>query len=214
VDFIQSMSKKEDFFIKIVLVGDANVGKTNLIKRFTLNEFDHSARSTVGLDSQFINITFGGKTAKVAIWDTAGMECHGANTQLHYRGTNGVIIVYDITDRKSYNHVTKWLDDVRKSCDNSDVIIMLVGNKHDMRHVRCVETEEAEVFAAENQVLFLETSACDGTNVKLAFNTVIENTIQARTMQEMNEQLPRNHPGNHVRLKHNTTKKKRGCCKT
>ena len=123
-----------------------------------------------------------------------------------------MIIVYDITDRKSYNHVTKWLDDVRKSCDNSDVIIMLVGNKHDMRHIRCVETEEAKAFANANHVLFVETSARDCTNVKLAFNTVIENTIQARTMQEMNEKLPRS-AGN-VRLKQSTNKKKMGCCKT
>lgn len=202
------MSKKEDFFIKIVLVGDANVGKTNLIKRYALNEFDERALSTIGMDSQFVTGRYVGKTAKVAIWDTAGMECYSANTQLHYRGAAGVMVVYDITDSRTFDHVEKWLKDIRKSCDDDDVIVMLVANKRDLKHVRCVETDEGKRFADENQLLFYETSACDATNVRKAFETVIEHAVQVKKLQEMNDKITGN-----VRLKKTGPKKKRGCCK-
>ena len=116
------------------------------------------------------------------------------------------MIVYDITDKRTFEHVEKWLEDIKKTCDIDHLIIMLVGNKKDLKHIRCVETEDAQLFAEKNKLLYLETSACDSTNVKLAFETLIKSAVEVKTLQEMNDKLLGN-----VRLK--SIQKKKGCCK-
>jgi len=108
------------------------------------------------------------KTIKAQIWDTAGQERYRAITSAYYRGAVGALLVYDISKHQTYENVTRWLKELRDHAD-TNIVIMLVGNKSDLRHLRAVPTEEAKEFASQNGLSFIETSALDASNVELAF---------------------------------------------
>jgi Ras-related protein Rab-11A len=127
------------------------------------------------------------KTIKAQIWDTAGQERYRAITSAYYRGAVGALLVYDISKHQTYENVTRWLKELRDHAD-SNIVIMLVGNKSDLRHLRAVPTEEAKQFASmyegcrdrvlltstgENNLSFIETSALDASNVELAFQNIL-----------------------------------------
>lgn len=112
------------------------------------------------------------KTIKAQIWDTAGQERYRAITSAYYRGAVGALLMYDISKQESYESVARWLTELREHAD-SQIVIMLVGNKCDLKHLRAIPTEEAKNFAAENKLLFIETSALDATNVELAFQNIL-----------------------------------------
>jgi len=112
------------------------------------------------------------KTIKAQIWDTAGQERYRAITSAYYRGAVGALLVYDISKRQTYENVQRWLKELRDHAD-SNIVIMLVGNKSDLKHLRAVPTEEAKAFASENNLSFIETSALDASNVELAFQNIL-----------------------------------------
>ena len=112
------------------------------------------------------------KTIKAQIWDTAGQERYRAITSAYYRGAVGALLMYDISKGDSYENVSRWLTELREHAD-PQIVIMLVGNKSDLKHLRAVPTEEAKAFAAENNLLFIETSALDASNVELAFQNIL-----------------------------------------
>ncbi|KAF8894786.1 ras family-domain-containing protein [Infundibulicybe gibba] len=161
-----------DYLFKVVFMGDSGVGKSNLLSRFTRNEFNLESRSTIGVEFATRNLEVDGKIIKAQIWDTAGQERYRAITSAYYRGAVGVILVYDITKRASYENVTRWLKEIREHAD-SNIVILLVGNKSDLKHMRAVPTDEAKAFAAENSMSFVETSALDASNVEVALETII-----------------------------------------
>ncbi|KAM7194103.1 putative GTP-binding protein Drab11 [Rhypophila sp. PSN 637] len=158
--------------LRLVLIGDSGVGKSNLLSRFTRNEFNLDSKSTIGVEFATRSIQVDSKTIKAQIWDTAGQERYRAITSAYYRGAVGALLVYDISKHQTYENVTRWLKELRDHAD-VNIVIMLVGNKSDLRHLRAVPTEEAKNFASENHLSFIETSALDATNVELAFQNIL-----------------------------------------
>jgi len=153
---------------KLLLIGDSGVGKSCLLLRFADDTYTESYISTIGVDFKIRTIDLDGKTVKLQIWDTAGQERFRTITSSYYRGAHGIIIVYDISDRESFDNVKQWLSEIdRYACEN--VNKLLVGNKCDMDSKRQVDFEEAKAFADERGIPFLETSAKDSTNVEKAF---------------------------------------------
>ncbi|KAG0707901.1 GTPase [Suillus ampliporus] len=143
----------------------------NVLSRFTRNEFNLESKSTIGVEFATCSINVDAKTVKAQIWDTAGQERYRATTPAYYRGVVGALLVYDITKHATYVNVTRWLKELRDHTD-SNIVIMLVGNKSDLKHLRAVPTE-AKSFATENELSFIETSALDASNVESAFQTIL-----------------------------------------
>lgn len=174
----------------MVLIGDSGVGKSNLLSRFTRNEFNLDSKSTIGVEFATRSIQVDAKTIKAQIWDTAGQERYRAITSAYYRGAVGALLVYDISKHQTYENVQRWLKELRDHAD-ANIVIMLVGNKSDLRHLRAVPTEEAKQFASksaesihlpgrewltvqgDNNLSFIETSALDASNVELAFQNIL-----------------------------------------
>jgi len=148
-----------DYLFKVVLIGDSGVGKSNLLTRFTRDEFKADSKSTIGVEFATQQIRCDNKIIKAQIWDTAGQERYRAITSAYYRGAVGALLVYDITKAATFESVkTMWLEELKQNADDS-IIIMLVGNKKDLGHIRTVSTEEGRNFAEKNQLSFIETSA-------------------------------------------------------
>lgn len=168
-------TKKEDeydYLFKVVLIGDSGVGKSNLLARFTRNEFTLDAKATIGVEFATKSIQADGKTIKAQIWDTAGQERYRAITNAYYRGAVGALLVYDISKHATFESVERWLKELRDHADRK-IVIMLVGNKSDLRHLRAVQTEEAMAFAEAHNLAFIETSALDSTGVETAFHRIL-----------------------------------------
>lgn len=161
---------RAEYMFKIVIVGDSNVGKTGLLSRFTKDEFHADSKGTVGVEFATRQIEHDGKTIEAQVWDTAGQERYRAVTAAYYRNATGALIVYDVTNRDSFENCAKWLKELRTHADSS-IVAMLVGNKCDLKHKQAVDVEDAKDFAEDNNLAFIETSAYDATNVDLAFET-------------------------------------------
>jgi len=165
---------------KVVVTGDSGVGKTNIITRFTSNEFNLENKATIGVEFGHAEVTLRDHTkAKVQIWDTAGQERFRAITRGYYRGAVGALIVFDITKQSSFRNVDKWLQELKEHAD-ANVVIMLIGNKSDLRDQREVATAEAQKYSKKNQLLYIETSALDGENIKEAFQQAVEAIYERR----------------------------------
>ncbi|XP_076006496.1 ras-related protein Rab-25b [Genypterus blacodes] len=161
-----------NFVFKVVLIGESGVGKSNLLSRFTKNEFNHDSRTTIGVEFSTRTVQLQGFTIKAQIWDTAGLERYRAITSAYYRGAVGALLVYDITKHLTYESVERWLKELYDHAD-PHIVVMLVGNKTDLASERSVPTDEAKAFAEKKGILFLETSALESTNVEVAFNSVL-----------------------------------------
>ncbi|KAI9021102.1 small GTPase [Hyaloraphidium curvatum] len=213
------MSKADDeydFLFKIVLIGDSGVGKSNLLSRFTRNEFNLESKSTIGVEFATRSIQVDGKTIKAQIWDTAGQERYRAITSAYYRGAVGALLVYDIAKHNTYENVNRWLKELRDHAD-TNIRIMLVGNKSDLRHLRAVPTDEAKQFAAENDLLFIETSALDSSNVETAFQRILSEIYRIVSNKAMETQEHGVAPGGSQTVTITPTnvdagKAKSGCC--
>jgi len=161
-----------DYLFKVVLIGDSGVGKSNLLSRFTRNEFNLESKSTIGVEFATRSIQVDGKVVKAQIWDTAGQERFRAITSAYYRGAVGALLVYDISKKPTFENVGRWLKELKDHAD-SNIVIMLVGNKSDLQHLRAVATDEGAKFSAGNTLSFIETSALDATNVNEAFTRIL-----------------------------------------
>lgn len=178
------MSDEYDFLFKIVLTGDSGVGKSNILGRFTRNEFNLESKSTIGVEFATRTVNVDDKIIKAQIWDTAGQERYRAITSAYYRGAVGAMLMYDISKPETYENVNRWLSELREHAV-PQITIMLVGNKCDLKHLRAVATEEAQAFAEENKLLFIETSALDNTNVDLAFQRILTEIYRHQMEQNM-----------------------------
>ncbi|MFQ6630409.1 hypothetical protein Gotur_007688 [Gossypium turneri] len=175
-----------DYLFKIVLIGDSGVGKSNLLSRFTRNEFCLESKSTIGVEfatrTLQVNLPFlvassliffvEGRTVKAQIWDTAGQERYRAITSAYYRGALGALLVYDVTKPTTFENVSRWLKELRDHAD-SNIVIMLIGNKTDLKHLRAVSTEDGQSYAEKEGLSFIETSALEAINVEKAFQTIL-----------------------------------------
>eukprot|EP01040_Poterioochromonas_malhamensis_P007085 gene7085-7651_t len=161
-----------DYLYKVVVIGDSNVGKSNLLSRFTKNEFFFDTRPTIGVEFASKNVTMENKIIKAQIWDTAGQERFRAITEAYYRRAVGALLVYDITRKETFDHVEHWLEELYHHAGRNTVVI-LVGNKSDLEYKREVDTQLGKDYAEKNGLGFLETSALESRNVEEAFSFVI-----------------------------------------
>lgn len=176
-NFHGDFNQKIDYVFKIVLIGDSAVGKSQLLARFAKNQFSLDSKATIGVEFQTRTLVIDQKTIKAQIWDTAGQERYRAVTSAYYRGAVGAMLVYDITKRPTFDHVARWLEELRGHADKN-IVIMLVGNKSDLGHLRNVTSEDAKEFSERENLYFMETSALEATNVEPAFNTVLTEIYQ------------------------------------
>lgn len=160
-----------DLLMKVVLIGDSGVGKTNCLSRFCRNEFQTNSKPTIGVEFATKQLTIDGDLVKCQIWDTAGQERYRAITNAYYRGAVGALLVYDVTRQKTFESITRWLTELREHA-SPDMVVMLVGNKTDLKDQREVGVEQGQEIAQREGLLFIETSALDGSNVEQAFSRV------------------------------------------
>jgi len=146
------------YLFKYIIIGDSAVGKSCLLLQFTDKRFQPVHDLTIGVEFGARMISIDGKQIKLQIWDTAGQESFRSITRSYYRGAAGALLVYDITRRDTFNHLTTWLDDARQH-SNSNMVIMLIGNKTDQEQKRAVTRDEGEQFAKDHGLIFMETSA-------------------------------------------------------
>merc|ERR1711892_204517 len=162
------------YLFKYIIIGDTGVGKSCLLLQFTDKRFQPVHDLTIGVEFGARMINIKDQQIKLQIWDTAGQEAFRSITRSYYRGAAGALLVYDITRRDTFNHLTTWLEDARQH-SNSNMVIMLIGNKSDLEARRDVKREEGEAFAREHGLIFMETSAKTAANVEEAFiNTARE----------------------------------------
>jgi len=158
---------------KLVFLGEQSVGKTSLITRFMYDSFDNTYQATIGIDFLSKTMYLDDRTVRLQLWDTAGQERFRSLIPSYIRDSSVAVVVYDITNRASFMNTAKWVDDVRGE-RGTDVIIVLVGNKTDLNDKRQVTTEEGEKKAKEFKVMFIETSAKAGHNVKVLFRRIAQ----------------------------------------
>ncbi|VDK32376.1 unnamed protein product [Taenia asiatica] len=162
------MSPDYDYLFKLLLIGDSGVGKSCLLLRFSDDSFVDTYISTIGVDFKIRTLELDGKVVKLQIWDTAGQDRFRTITSSYYRGAQGIIIVYDITDEASFNNLKSWLSEI--DCyANASVNRLLVGNKSDLDSKRAVPFEDGKKFADGLAIPFMETSAKTAHNVQEAF---------------------------------------------
>ncbi|XP_052829479.1 ras-related protein Rab-35 isoform X1 [Octopus bimaculoides] len=158
------MANEYDHLFKLLIIGDSSVGKSCLLLRFAENTFSPSYITTIGVDFKIRTVECNGEKVKLQIWDTAGQERFRTITSTYYRGTHGVIIVYDVTSGESFANVKRWLHEIDQNCDL--VSRILVGNKCDDEEKRVVLTEDAQRFANQMGILLFEASAKEDINVE------------------------------------------------
>jgi Ras-related protein Rab-2A len=155
-----------DYLFKYIIIGDAAVGKSNLLLRYTHGQFKPEYQLTIGVEFGAKNITISNKTYRIQIWDTAGQENFRSITRAYYKNSACALVVYDITNRESFDNVSTWIEDCRNQSPQT-IFMVLVGNKTDLEleNKRAVSFEEGQELAEKNKMMFFETSAKSGKNV-------------------------------------------------
>ena len=165
----------DDCVYKVLLLGDSTVGKTCFLLRYCDKTFQEAHLSTIGLDYRLKTMTLkNGKNIKLQIWDTAGQDRFRAITKNYYKGANGIILIYDVTNVQSYENVKNWISQIRDEA-NPNVVIYLAGNKVDVSEQdKLVKTEDGQKIADEFKLPFYETSAKNGVNINKIFEDLVE----------------------------------------
>jgi len=165
------------------------VGKSNLLSRWTANEFSLETKATIGVEFSAKLVSVNDKVIQAQVWDTAGQERFNSMIAQYYRGAVGAILVYDTTKFDTFAHVKNWLQDLKER--SGTISTILVGNKIDLVNLREVPTAEAEAFAKKNGLCFMETSALDNTNVDAAFITLIEEIYRQAVLTTPEKLVPK-----------------------
>ncbi|PRP83212.1 ras-related protein Rab-11B-like [Planoprotostelium fungivorum] len=172
----------------VVVVGDSGVGKTNVAGRFVNDQFNSDTKATICVEFTHSEVTLkDGTNVKIQIWDTAGQERFRALARGYYRGAAGALIVFDVTKLNTFDNVESWLRELRDFTEGP-LTIMMVGNKCDLTQHREVSTEQAIAFSEENELMYIETSALMGDNIREAFNQLVQGIYEANTKGKMLEQ--------------------------
>ncbi|CAK5076858.1 unnamed protein product [Meloidogyne enterolobii] len=171
-------SRDYDFLFKLLIIGDSGVGKSSLLLRFSDNTFSANYITTIGVDFKIRTITVKGYKVKLQIWDTAGQERFRTITSTYYRGTHGVVVVYDVTTQDSFSNVKRWLHEIETNCENVQRI--LVGNKLDEPTRRVVSEVDARRFADSIKINYFETSAKENLNVEQMFQCITELVLDTK----------------------------------
>ena len=165
------------YIVKILTLGDTSVGKSSIVLRFSDNDFNDNQFATIGIDFKTKYIKMGDSSVKVLIWDTAGQEKFQNIAKQYYKGANGVLLIYDVGNRKSFERVDFWLKELKENNRIDELYVCLVGNKIDLGNKRVISTEEGEKYAKENNIQFLEVSAKSGEYVYELFNKAIKGSM-------------------------------------
>lgn len=188
--FEEVTDANEDYSIKVVIVGDSSVGKSNILSRFVQNEFSSDCRATVGVELSTKSYKIGEIVIKLHLWDTAGQERFKSITSAYYKGCKGAILVYDITNKDSFEHLNKWLSEIRE-LGGKNISVIVCGNKCDLETQRKISKDEGIEKCKSNSVGFFETSALDSVNIDTAFVKLLEeiymNSIKAAIVQPKSE---------------------------
>jgi small GTP-binding protein len=194
-----------DFLYKILLIGDSSVGKTSVLLRYIDGNFDPESRSTIGVDFKVASLDVAGKHVKLQLWDTAGQETFRTIVSSYYRGSHGVIFVYDVTAEQTFLSVERWLNEATMNL-RQKVPMLLIANKVDLEDQRQVTAERGAKFAQEHGMEFLEGSALLNTNIKEAFDRMAASLVKATRVEPKPE-------GKKIVEGASIKKKKAGCCK-
>ncbi|XP_022067079.1 ras-related protein Rab-37-like [Acanthochromis polyacanthus] len=197
----------EELVHKTILVGDSGVGKTSLLVQFDQGKFiPGSFSATVGIGFTNKVIAVDNVNIKLQIWDTAGQERFRSVTHAYYRDAHALLLLYDITSKSSFDNIRAWLTEIHEYAQ-SDVVIMLLGNKADMSSDRAIRRDEGERLAREYSVPFMETSAKTGVNVDLAF-TAVAKELKHRAVQHQHPNQPKFQIHDYIEAQ----REKSGCC--
>ena len=207
-NFNEEEDNQDVLTFKIILLGDSSVGKTSLILRFCDNKFMEIGTSTIGVDTKTKDIRHNGKKIELEIWDTAGQERFKALAKNSYKGSDGIILVYDITQKKTFNNIKHWYDNIKKNIDIDKVAIILVGNKSDLPD-RQVKKENYEKFSEQYNLEVIETSCKDNKNIEETFNALIEKMIK---LYDDDKKEFKNRTSKLDRNTSNIKKDKKKCC--
>ena len=221
-----SNNQEYDYLFKLLLIGNSSVGKSSLLFRFVENVWDDNFVPTIGVDfvikkilifNKFLlqklkTLEVNGKKVKLQIWDTAGQERFKNITASYYRGGNGVLVVYDITDRDSFENLNSWLIEIEKNA-NKNVYKLLIGNKCDLEDKRKVTYQEGKDFAESNGMKFIETSAKTASKVQEAFELLTNEIIKFNINKEKGMEKKDNAKTLHLSSgAQDISSKKKGCC--
>jgi Ras-related protein Rab-8A len=162
--------------VRLLTLGDSGAGKSSLLLRYTQNEFSTEYMPTIGIDFRLKTLELENRTVKVQVWDTAGQERFRTITHNYYRGAHGIALVYDITNQASFDNIRKWIADVHTYAE-SNVNLVLIGNKCDLSEKRVVDESAGRALAGEYHIEFYETSAKNDVNVVDAFNSLVHQVV-------------------------------------
>ena len=177
------MTDNFDLTLKILIVGDSSVGKTNFINRFIENKFNNNYMTTSGIDLKTANLEIKNKNIRIQIWDTAGQEKYKAITKNLFLKVMGAIIIFDITNEKSFNNLKNWVQMVKEEC-GPHMTIIIVGNKNDLIEQRKINEEEVIAYANKQKLDYIETSCKTGENVKKAVTILCEKILETKEINE------------------------------
>ena len=201
-----------NYIIKLLTLGDTEVGKTSIVLRYSDDKFHQNKISTIGVDFKVKMITKGNEKIKISIYDTAGQERFKNIVKHYYKGANGILLIYDISKRITFEKLQFWLDDLKENADIDNLFIYLVGNKNDKKEEREVTFEEGNKFAKEKNLPFIEVSAKTGENINQLFDDMIKGTI----LKIVNFDKKDNNLSNSINLsfldKESVFQRKKFCC--
>ena len=214
MNYINKTMEDESYeiMVKVVLIGDSGVGKTNIMSKYLKNQFREDSKATVGVEFGSKQFSVEGHQIKAQIWDTAGQERYKAITSAYYKGAKGAFIVYDITRKNTFETVNKWVSDITAAADKK-ITLILIGNKNDLEDQRQVTKEVGEEKAKELGLAFMETSACSGENLDKAFQMMI-NEIYKKYQEDVVGETQEStvQQGKDITLDKTKGKQKKKCC--
>ena len=205
-----SNSNLPEIKLKLLIIGDSSVGKTSMLLNYTDNYFPESHLATIGVEYKVKQITTDKYNIALQIWDTAGQERFRSITKSFFRNTNGIIFVYDITNRKSFQNVKEWIKD--SEAHDSVFEKLLVGNKIDLEEKRAVKTDELKEYGIKKNMNTIETSAKDRINIDEAFKQIVDLILSNKTEEEILTKFGTKNTNEINLSKNNTTLKKQSCC--
>ena len=200
------MSAESSKTFKILTIGESGVGKTCILRRFVENKFLKNHLATIGIDFKTKTLIINKQEIKLKIWDTAGQERFRNITTQYYKGADGIVLIYDVTDDASYEKIRDWMEQILSNTKREDIGLVLLGNKCDMEP-RAVTEEQGNKMAEELKVSYFETSALTGQGINEAFNELTRDIMKRKGVD--------NGGNENLELKNNISKKKKdgnGCC--
>ena len=174
----------QELNIKLILIGDSNVGKSTLLLNYTENQFSEEISATIGLENKVKTINIRGLQTKLQIWDTAGQEKYHSLTKGFFRNTDGILLVFDLTNKDSFNNIKTWINEVENNSDNKTKKL-LVGNKIDMKDNIVVSNNDIDDLCKKKKIKYIEVSGKENINVSKAFETIVNLIIDKKSNDEL-----------------------------